>query len=394
MIYTIYIILVFVIVIGFAGSYWSHKITLNLAAKYRIYDDFNHRKIAKEPRPRLGGIGIFFGFILSFYILFFVIYLLQGSKYHIYVDFSLFQIMLYICSMIIFFLLGLYDDFKGLKALQKLGIELAVATILFYIGFKIELLTLPFMTESINAGAFSYPLTVIWIIGIVNAINLIDGLDGLAGGVIAIVSVTIIVICVLFKLIFPAIIISALLGGVLGFLPYNFYPSKILMGDGGSLFAGAVLATISLKTAHKASLGIALMIPIIFLAIPVLDTGLSFSRRLLSGKNPLKGDNDHIHHRLMRKGFSEKKSAVILLTLTGVFSILSIVVSYFRGTLRFVALVISLVLAILLILYLNYINFRFKRRRNGNNGNNNGNKNGTADGGGSNGINGGNSTGA
>lgn len=368
MIYSIYIILIFVTFIGFISSYWVQKVTLELALKFQIYDDFNHRKLAKAPRPRLGGIGIFLGFLTSFYTLFFVIYLLQGTRYHIYVDFSLFQIMLYICSMIIVFLLGLYDDFKGLKAMQKLLVQLIIATILFHIGFKIELLTLPFVDESINVGLFSYPLTIFWIIGISNALNLIDGLDGLAGGVIAIVSITIIIICVLFKLIFPAIIISALLGGIAGFLPYNIYPSKILMGDSGSLFAGAVLATLSLKTAHKASLGIALMIPIIFLAIPVLDTALSFTRRLVSGRNPLKGDNDHIHHRLMRKGFSEKKSANILLILTSIFSVLSIVVSYFRGTLRFVALLISGLLALLLIIYLNYIKLTFKR--NGTNGGN------------------------
>jgi UDP-GlcNAc:undecaprenyl-phosphate GlcNAc-1-phosphate transferase len=220
------------------------------------------------------------------------------------------------------------------------------------------------MGESINVGIFSYPLTVLWIVGVANAINLIDGLDGLAGGVIVIASITIIIICILNKMIFPAIIISALLGGVIGFLPYNFFPSRILMGDSGSLFAGTILATLSLKTAHKAPLGIALMIPIIFLAIPVIDTVLSFFRRLIGGKNPLKGDNDHIHHRLMKKGFSEKKSVNILLVLTAIFSVLSILVSNFYGTPRFLALVVSLVLAILLILYLNYINVKFKRTNN------------------------------
>ncbi len=309
MLYTIYVILIFVVLIGFFVSFYAQRMAMGLARKYRIYDDSNNRKIPKTPRPRLGGIGIFVGFLTAFYALFFVVYLLEDTPYYIYIDFSLFQIMLYICSMLFFFMLGLYDDFKGLKAFQKLGFELVIATILFFIGFKIELLTLPFMEESINVGIFSYPLTVLWIIGVTNAINLIDGLDGLAGGVIAIVSITIIVICVLNKLIFPAIIITALLGGILGFLPYNFYPSKILMGDSGSLFAGTILATLSLKTAQKASLGIALMIPIIFLAIPVMDTALSFFRRLFKGKNPFRGDNDHIHHRLMKKGFSEKKSA-------------------------------------------------------------------------------------
>jgi UDP-GlcNAc:undecaprenyl-phosphate/decaprenyl-phosphate GlcNAc-1-phosphate transferase len=365
MIYTIYIILIFVVLIGFASSFYSQKIILELAHKYRVFDHFDHRKLAKEPRPRLGGIGIFLGFFISFYILFFVIYLLQGTKFHVYVDFSLFQIMLYICSMISFFLLGLYDDFKGLKAVQKLAVELVIATILFYIGFKIELVTLPFFPESINVGILSYPLTTLWIIGVSNAINLIDGLDGLAGGVIAIVAVTIIIICVINKFIFPAIIISALLGGIAGFLPHNVYPSKILMGDSGALFAGTILATVSLKTAHKAPLGIALMIPIIFLAIPVMDTGLSFFRRLLSGRNPLKGDDDHIHHRLMKKGFSEKKSANILLILTGVFSALSVIVSNFRGTPRFIGLFASLFLGFVLMIYLNYIKFGF-RRKNGN----------------------------
>lgn len=362
--YSIYVLLIFVVVIGFISSFYSQRIVLALAKKFHIYDDFNHRKLAKEPRPRLGGIGIFLGFLASFYVLFFVIYLLKDTQHRIIIDFSLFQIMLYICSLVFFFILGLYDDFKGLKAFQKLSVQLVIATILFYIGFKIELVTLPFVGESINVGAFSYPLTILWIIGISNAINLIDGLDGLAGGVIAIAAVTIIIICVLNRMIFPAIIISALLGGIGGFLPYNVYPSKILMGDSGSLFAGMVLATVSLKTAHKASLGIALMIPIIFLAIPVMDTLLSFFRRLLSGKNPLKGDNDHIHHRLMKKGFSEKKSAAILLILTAVFSILSIIVSYFRGTWRFVALITSLLLGVLLLLYLNYLNISIKRKEN------------------------------
>jgi UDP-GlcNAc:undecaprenyl-phosphate GlcNAc-1-phosphate transferase len=355
--------LIFVVVIGFFISYFSQKIILMLSEKYSIYDDFNHRKINKMPRPRLGGIGIFVGFFTSFYMLFFIIYLLKDTRYHIIIDFTLFQIMLYVCSMIFFFLLGLYDDFKGLKAMQKLGIEFIIATILFFIGFRIELLTLPFVTESINVGAFSYPLTILWIIGITNAINLIDGLDGLAGGVITIVAITIIVICVFNKLIFPAIIISALLGGVLGFLPFNFFPSKILMGDSGSLFAGTILATLSLRTAHKASLGIALMIPIIFLAIPVLDTFLSFFRRLFKGQNPFKGDNDHIHHRLMKKGFSEKKSVNILLILTAIFSFLSIIVSDFRGTMRFIAIIASLLLAVLLILYLNYINLDFNKKK-------------------------------
>jgi UDP-GlcNAc:undecaprenyl-phosphate GlcNAc-1-phosphate transferase len=373
MVYTIYILLIFVIVSAFFVSFFMQRNSMALAQKYSIYDDFNSRKIQKTPRPRLGGIGIFVGFLASFYFLFFAVYLLKDTPYFIYIDFTLFQIMLYVCSIIFFFLLGLYDDFKGLKAFQKLGIELGIATILFFIGFKIELLTLPFMEDSINVGAFSYPMTVLWIVGITNAINLIDGLDGLAGGVITIVSITIIIICVINKLIFPAIIICALLGGILGFLPYNFYPSKILMGDSGSLFAGTILATLSLKTAQKASLGIALMIPIIFLAIPVMDTVLSFFRRLLKGHNPFRGDDDHIHHRLMKKGFSEKKSANILLILTGVFSILSILVSNFRGTPRFVALAASLLLAILLILYLNYINLGIKIR-NGNNRNSN-NKN-------------------
>ena len=225
MLYTIYVILIFVVLIGFFVSFYAQRMAMGLARKYRIYDDSYHRKIPKPPRPRLGGIGIFVGFLTAFYALFFVVYLLKDTPYFIYIDFSLFQIMLYVCSMLFFFMLGLYDDFKGLKAFQKLGFELIIATILFFIGFKIELLTLPFMEDSISVGVFSYPLTVLWIIGITNAINLIDGLDGLAGGVIAIVSITIIVICVLSKLIFPAIIITALLGGILGFLPYNFYPS-------------------------------------------------------------------------------------------------------------------------------------------------------------------------
>jgi len=351
-------LLFFLFIIGFMVSFLVEKLTLNLVNKYSIYNNNNNSIFSQLQRSNLGGIGIFVGFFSSLYIIFLVIFLFENPQHYLDTDFNLFQIMLYLCSIIFCFLLGFYDDLKKLTPLQKLAVELIIASILFYIGFKIEYIRFPLLADVIELGVLSYPITLLWIIGIVNAINLIDGLDGLAGGIVVIASITLLIYCLIANLIFPLIIIVALLGATLGFLPYNIFPSKILMGDSGSLFSGLILATISLKTSHKSSLGIALLIPLIYLAIPVMDITLSLIRRLIKKQNPFQKDKDHIHHRLMRKGFSEKNTVKILLVLTIIFSGLSILVYYGEGIFSLLGLLISILLGILFMGYLGYLNFK------------------------------------
>ncbi|HNX41581.1 MAG TPA: MraY family glycosyltransferase [Candidatus Aminicenantes bacterium] len=311
-------------------------------------------RLPKEPRSRLGGLGIFAGLLGSLYLFLFLF-----ASPHLPVLMEDLPIprdyLLFIGGLVLIFFLGLVDDLTGLNAKQKLAVELLVAGALFSGGFRVEFLTLPFGRGSFALGWFSLPFTALWLVTVTNAFNLIDGLDGLAGGTTLILSLNLIVLCHFQGAPLYIPILAALFGAVAGFLPFNIYPAKIYMGDGGSLLLGLFFAVLSLKLAQKAVLGISLMVPLVFLAVPLLDTFLSFVRRLLAGKNPLQGDNDHIHHRLMKKGFREPQAVGILLTMTALFSLLSLLLTRTFGVGRFFAVGAALLLATGTVIYLNYL---------------------------------------
>ena len=210
------------------------------------------------------------------------------------------------------FLLGLVDDVYNLNAKFKLFIQIAIVTIVYLLGVKIDTIYNPF------GGVFqlswlSYPITLLWIVGICNAVNFIDGVDGLAGSVITVNSITLAIVAVSMT---PSNSISALIafilaGSMLAFLAYNFNPAKIFMGDSGALFAGFLLASLSITGVMKTAT-LAIFLPFVVLAVPIMDITFSSLRRILKGTSPFVADAEHIHHKLLKAGFSQNKTVAIL----------------------------------------------------------------------------------
>lgn len=341
--------------ISFLICFFLVKLILKISKKKKIFDYFDERKLNKEPRPRIGGVAIFVSYFFVIYLFVFFTFLHKGNFLEDIIGISPFKIFLYSGAIFCIFILGLFDDFSPLKAKYKLFIEFAVSIPICIIGFNIKFISVPFGIGHIDLGLFSLPITILWIVGVINAINLIDGLDGLGAGVIAISSLAMIVILVLEKNYTYALLLVPLFGGIVGFLPYNIYPSKIFMGDSGSLFSGAILGTIMLGTPHKASFGVALMIPFAILALPILDTLLAFIRRILKRKSPFSPDADHIHHRFLHKGYGEAKTVKILLLISTFFSILAILIHSCSQKMRSLLFILLFLLILGLLGYLKYI---------------------------------------
>ena len=270
---------------------------IEFSQKEGLVDLPNARKIHKVPISRLGGIAIWTSAMLTFLFLVLLSYYPYGS---------LLSGILLVGSLM--FVLGLVDDIYNLDAKFKLFLQISIATLVYLLGVQIN--HVPFIGD---IGIFSYPITLLWIVGISNALNFIDGVDGLAGSVITVNAVTLAIIAVAMN---PPNPISALIGFILAgsmmaFLTYNFDPAKIFMGDSGALFSGFLLATISITGVMKAAT-LAILLPFLVLAVPIMDITFSSLRRIAKGQSPFVADAEHIHHKLLHAGFSQKKTVTIL----------------------------------------------------------------------------------
>jgi len=306
-------------------------LVIDYSKKQGLIDEPNERKIHKKPISRLGGIAIWSSTMLTFLFLVFLSYYPYGSL--------LSGILL--GSSLMFFL-GLIDDVYTLDAKFKLFIQVAIATLVYLLGVKIDSIINPF-GGVIQLGHFAYPITLLWIVGISNAVNFIDGIDGLAGSVITINSITLGIIAV--AMIPPnpmsALIAFILAGSMLAFLTYNFNPAKIFMGDSGALFSGFLLATLSITGVMKGAT-LAIMLPFVVLAVPIIDITYASLRRISKGKSPFVADAEHIHHKLLKAGFTQNMTVAIL---TSIAIVAGAIASYFVGSIKhYVMYIIALVL--------------------------------------------------
>ena len=276
----------------------------------------DNRRMHTIPIPRMGGLAIFIGFLLS------VLVFSKG------IDRELQSILL---GAIVLVVLGVLDDKYTLGAKLKLFVQLlAAAIVVFYGDLRIDRLTNPFgasLYSYWDFGLLSYPITIIWIVTITNAVNFIDGLDGLACGVSCISSVNLLVIALLVSDAQVPIIMAALTGACLGFVPYNFNPAKIFMGDTGSTFLGFTLATVSIQGLFKAYTVISFIVPFLLLGLPIFDICFTVIRRIASGKSPMEADRGHFHHRLIDMGFSQKQSVAIAYLLTGLLGLAAVLLT-------------------------------------------------------------------
>lgn len=227
--------------------------------------------------------------------------------------------------------LGIYDDIRGARAPVKLIVQATAALTLIASGYNVEVLTNP-LGGQIRLGAWGWPLVILWVVTVTNAFNLLDGLDGLAAGTAAIAGL-VLFFSSLDGFPFMPTVTIALVGSSLGFLRYNRYPARIFLGDTGSLFLGFVLAAVSIQSSFKTTAGIALVLPLIALFLPLADLTIAFFRRIARGRNPFAGDRKHIHHRLVEMGFSPKEAVRMFNLLTINLGLIALVMKFAGRTL-------------------------------------------------------------
>ena len=264
------------------------------------------RRMHKKPIPRLGGLAIFASFTITA-----VIFCEPSST------------LLSIClGGLLLCALGTLDDIFRLHWLLKLLVQLAAATFAVLNGAVINFVTIG--DTVVSLGAWSIPLSILWITGLTNAINLIDGLDGLACGVSAICSLSILGVTLLMGDFSAALATAILAGSCAGFLPFNKHPARIFMGDTGALFLGYTLAVISVEGLFKLHTLLSFIIPLSIFALPILDTSWAIIRRLLHGKSPFSPDRGHLHHKLIDLGFTQKEAVGIIYALCGLLGLVAL----------------------------------------------------------------------
>ena len=299
----------------------------------------NERKVHTKPIPRLGGLAIYFGFLFG--------YMLFGSH-------SVVMNAILIGSFIII-LIGSIDDVKSVPARYKLIGEIIAAMVVSIYG-GILLKDISFFGIYLNFGVFSYPLTILFIVAAINCINLIDGLDGLACGISSIYFLTIAIIASLLKLPFDLEITLSLImfGSTLGFLVHNFYPAKIFMGDSGSMFLGYIISIIALLGFKNVTLT-SFIIPLLLLAIPIMDTLFAIIRRLINHKPITAPDKNHLHHQLLKLNISHRSAVLIIYLIDILFALASIVYVLKDQVLGIIIYTILLIIVLILILKTNII---------------------------------------
>ena len=303
----------FAFILALAVAFAATPAVKMLAIRIKAVDvPRDSRRMHKTPIPRLGGLAIFLGFLVSI-----LIFGRTGP-----------QMASILVGAILLVALGMVDDVVALKPGIKFLGQIVAALIPTLAGVVITRFTNPFSAGGyFNLGIFSIPVTILWIVGITNAVNFIDGLDGLACGVSAIATVTMFVIAVLYSEYQIALMMAALAGACLGFLPYNMNPAKIFMGDTGSMFLGYILAVTSIQGLFKFYAVISFAVPFILLGLPIFDTAFAIIRRLAHGQSPLQADRGHVHHRLIDLGFDQKQSVAILYAFSAVLGLTAVLLA-------------------------------------------------------------------
>ncbi|MCB6899147.1 undecaprenyl/decaprenyl-phosphate alpha-N-acetylglucosaminyl 1-phosphate transferase [bacterium 210917-DFI.7.65] len=331
MIAVILLPLVVALVIGFLST----PIVKSFAYKLGAIDvPKDERRMHKVPIPRMGGLAIFLGFIIS--VLLFVE-----------VDDQMKGILL---GSVIIVVMGIIDDITPLRASLKFVIQILAALIPVYYGVQITCVSNPNLFSDNpywNFGWLSIPITVIWIVGLTNAVNLIDGLDGLAIGVSSISALTMLAIAILVAEPQVAVIMAALVGACIGFMPYNMNPAKIFMGDTGSTFLGYILACITIQGLFKFYAVISFVVPFLILGLPIFDTMFAIIRRISHGQNPMAPDRSHVHHRLIDMGLNQKQAVAVLYVISAILG-LSAVVLATSGEIKAILCLMALIIVCLI----------------------------------------------
>ena len=326
---------VFAFIVALIISYATTPLTIRLAFKINALDvPKDTRRMHKKPTPRIGGLAIVYGFLIS--VCCFASFIVDGE-----LNKSLIGIL---SGALIVAVLGFLDDLKPKSAILKFVIQIIAAAIPVICGVRVIAVANPFNELMITVPTWlSYAGSIFWIVGVTNAVNLIDGLDGLAAGVSSIASVALLSILLMQHNVNATIIIlaAALAGACFGFLPFNFNPAKTFMGDVGATFLGFILACVSIQGPFKTY--VAFAIPFMILGLPIFDTLFAIIRRLIKGQGIMTPDRGHLHHRLIDMGFSHRSTVIILYGLSAILAI-SAIVLFISDFIRTLVLILAIAL--------------------------------------------------
>jgi UDP-GlcNAc:undecaprenyl-phosphate/decaprenyl-phosphate GlcNAc-1-phosphate transferase len=309
-----------VALIGFATALFTTPYVRRLALNVGMLDATGERRMHDQPKPRIGGIAVYLGFAFALFSA--LGYLISTGQIvahpgHVREDLAnLHDVIGLIFGGTLILMVGIWDDVMTMQPRTKLLAQALVAGISMLYGFQIH-----YITNPLHPGGpplyfpewVALALTVVWYLGMMNAINFIDGLDGLLSGLTAISAISLITIDLMRGHAEVALILAALAGAALGFLRYNWNPAKIILGDSGALFIGYVFATVSIIGASKTAFAISLLVPLVVLALPVLDTAAAIVRRTRAGKKFYEADRGHFHHQLIFRFGLNVRQAVLLI---------------------------------------------------------------------------------
>ena len=297
------------------------------------------RHIHSHPIPRMGGLAIFIGFLISVLLFANITTQVRGI----------------LLGAILIVVVGAIDDVLNLNAWLKFGIQIIAAVIAVLSGVVIIVVTNPLLvtsSQAVTIGILAVPVTILWIVGVTNSVNLIDGLDGLACGVSAIASMTMLVVSMLVSDSNSnvATILAALCGACLGFIPYNLNPAKIFMGDTGALLLGYVMATVSVIGMFKFYAIVTFLLPVLALAVPLSDTIFAFTRRILHGQSPFAADRGHFHHKLLDMGLNQKQAVAVLYAVSAILGLAAVVLTS-TGLVRIILAAVAFAIAVCIWLF-------------------------------------------
>jgi UDP-GlcNAc:undecaprenyl-phosphate GlcNAc-1-phosphate transferase len=306
--------------ISLASSLFATPVIRRLAQRHGWLDvPKDGRRVHALPIPRLGGVAVFASVMLALAVLPFVDNLVTRQLAGQWQG-----VVAVLASSTLVFLFGVYDDLAGTSAKWKFVAQGAAAVLLYYLGGRVDAVTIPFVGSFELPPVLGFGVTLLWVVGISNAFNLIDGLDGLATGASLFAALVMLGVSLVNGRVLVTVVSIALVGSLIGFLRYNFNPASIFLGDSGALFIGFLLAALSVTGTQKASTVVAVAIPLMAFALPVIDTGFAVARRFISGKPLFEGDREHIHHKLLERGWSQRRVAFALYGVCAFFGLLAL----------------------------------------------------------------------
>ena len=343
-------------IISFMATPWSIKLAHKVGAVDVPKDD---RRMHMNSMPKLGGIAVIAGFVISIVYLLFMVTIEESID--IFGPEQYFTKMIGIfLGIIIITIVGMLDDIKTLKPWQKLIGQTLAAIVVVLFGVQINAINFSNIAQFDLSSKISIVLTIIWIVGITNAINLMDGLDGLSSGISLISCISLLIIFALNGSPMIAIlVIASLIGALVGFLPFNFAPAKTFIGDTGSNFLGFMLAIVSILGVAKTYTIAVIVLPMLVLGLPILDVVWAIIRRIIKGKSLkaiFKGDKEHVHHKLVKKGFSQKQAVLILYGASAIFGMFAIIL-FESGIWKAISFLLMVVAAVAL----GYKNFMLQK---------------------------------